>query len=153
MNSREINLGGCTVFQGVCYYNIVRVSKNGMERRTRRHDIPNFIKQFQTQLLYTLFKDCKDSAEVINKGFEKALFLVTQAIDKIMTGEDIQQQDLVISELLRQAIKMDKSLCPHVSAAIQLSQGGRSLAKGDNIEYIYTNSQHSNPLCRVVPLA
>ncbi|HJT47512.1 MAG TPA: hypothetical protein VJ729_04960, partial [Nitrososphaeraceae archaeon] len=28
----------------------------------RRHDIPAFIKQFQTQLLYTLF-DCKDSSE------------------------------------------------------------------------------------------
>ena len=120
---------------------------------TRRHDIPNFVKQFQTQLLYTLFDDdCKGSAEVINKGYEKALFLVTQAIDKIMTGEDIQQQDLVISKLLRQDIEKYRSLFPHVSAAIQLSQGGRSLAKGDNIEYIYTNSQHNNPLCRVVPL-
>jgi DNA polymerase elongation subunit (family B) len=27
----------------------------------RRHDAPNFIKEFQTELLYTLF-DCKDSA-------------------------------------------------------------------------------------------
>ena len=69
-----------------------------------------------------------------------------------MTGEDIQQQDLVISKLLRQDIEKYRSLFPHVSAAIQLSQGGRSLAKGDNIEYIYTNSQHNNPLCRVVPL-
>jgi DNA polymerase elongation subunit (family B) len=32
----------------------------------RRHDIPNFIKEFQTVLLYTLF-DCKDSAEVVSK--------------------------------------------------------------------------------------
>ena len=46
---------------------------------TRRHDTPNFIKQFQTQLLYTLF-DCKDS-EVISKGYEDALLLVTQAIE------------------------------------------------------------------------
>jgi hypothetical protein len=35
----------------------------------RRHDVPNFIKQFQTELLYTLF-DCNDSAEVANKGYE-----------------------------------------------------------------------------------
>ena len=34
----------------------------------RRHDAPNFIKQFQTELLYTLF-DCKESAEVISKGY------------------------------------------------------------------------------------
>ena len=25
--------------------------------------------------------------------------------------------------------------------------------KGDTIQYIYTNSQHNNPLCRVVPIA
>jgi DNA polymerase elongation subunit (family B) len=40
----------------------------------RRHDIPNFIKQFQTQLLYTLF-DCKDASEILTKGYENALYL------------------------------------------------------------------------------
>ena len=39
---------------------------------------------------------------------------------------------------------------PHVSAAIQLSNEAPS--KGDTIKYIYTDSQHKNPLCRVVPL-
>jgi len=63
----------------------------------------------------------EDSHEVLKKGHEEALLLVTQAIDKIMTGEDIQQQDLVISKLLRQDIEKYKSLFPHVSAAIQLS--------------------------------
>ncbi|MGB7637389.1 MAG: hypothetical protein WBL88_07435, partial [Nitrososphaeraceae archaeon] len=24
--------------------------------------------------------------------------------------------------------------------------------KGDTIQYIYTNSQHNNPLCRVIPI-
>jgi DNA polymerase elongation subunit (family B) len=47
----------------------------------RRHDAPNFIKEFQTELLYTLF-DCKDSAEVISKGYENALLLVTKTIDR-----------------------------------------------------------------------
>ena len=49
-----------------------------------------------------------------------ALLLVTKAIDKIMTGEDIHQEDLVISKLLGQDIEKYKSLFPHVSAAIQL---------------------------------
>jgi DNA polymerase elongation subunit (family B) len=93
----------------------------------RRHDIPNFIKQFQTELLHTLF-NCKDSAEVISKGYENCLLLVTKAIDKIMTGgEGIQQQDLIISKLLRQDIEKYKNLFPHVSAAIQLlinTEGG-----------------------------
>jgi DNA polymerase elongation subunit (family B) len=42
----------------------------------RRHDIPAFIKRFQTQLLYTLF-DCKDSSEILTKGYQGALLLVT----------------------------------------------------------------------------
>jgi DNA polymerase elongation subunit (family B) len=33
----------------------------------RRHDAPNFIKEFQTELLYTLF-DCDNSTEVLSKG-------------------------------------------------------------------------------------
>jgi DNA polymerase elongation subunit (family B) len=119
-----------------------------------RHDIPNFIKQFQTELLYALF-DCKDCAEVINKGYENCLLLVTKAIDKIMTGEEVEKEDLVISKLLGQDIEKYKSLFPHVSAAIQLLSnkgGGKYPTKGDIIQYIYTNSQHNNPLCRVVPL-
>jgi DNA polymerase elongation subunit (family B) len=72
-----------------------------------------------------------------------------------MTGEEVQEQDLVISKLLRQDIEKYKSLFPYVSAAIQLSNsrvGEKHPSKGDIIQYIYTNSKHSNPLCRVVPL-
>ena len=50
---------------------------------TRRHDIPNFVKQFQTELLYTLFDSCKDFSEVVTKGYEKALLLVTNAMIKL----------------------------------------------------------------------
>ena len=62
----------------------------------RRHDVPAFIKRFQTQLLYTLF-DCKGSYEILIKGYENALLLVTQAIDTIMTGEGLDDKDLIIS--------------------------------------------------------
>jgi DNA polymerase elongation subunit (family B) len=67
--------------------------------KIRRHDAPNFIMQFQTELLYTLF-DCKDMAEVMSKGYENALLIVTKTIDRIMTGE-IQLRDLVISKSLQ----------------------------------------------------
>jgi DNA polymerase elongation subunit (family B) len=81
--------------------------------------------------------------------------LVTKAIDKIRTGEGIQQQDLVISKSLRHDIEEYRSLFAHVSAAIQLlsnNAGGKRPSKGDTIQYIHTNSKHNNPLCRVVPL-
>jgi DNA polymerase elongation subunit (family B) len=68
----------------------------------RRHDVPNFIKEFQSELLYTLF-DCNDSAEVLSKGYENTVLIVTRTIDKIMTGE-IQLQDLVVTRKLGQGI-------------------------------------------------
>ena len=111
----------------------------------RRHDVPAFIKRFQTQLLYTLF-DCRDSSEILTKGYENALLLVTQVIDTIMTGEGLDDKDLIISKLLKQDIQKYKSLFPHVSAAIQ---SRKYPLKGDTIQYIYTDAKHNNPLCRV----
>jgi DNA polymerase elongation subunit (family B) len=54
--------------------------------------------------------------------------------------------------LLGQDIIKYRSLFPHVSAAIQLTNEDKHPSKGDTIKYIYTNSQHKNPLCRVVPI-
>jgi DNA polymerase elongation subunit (family B) len=36
--------------------------------------------------------------------------------------------------------------------ALQLTEAGKSLASGDNIQYIYTDAAHKNPLRRVMPL-
>lgn len=74
-------------------------------------------------------------------------------IDRVMLGEeDITENDLVISKLLGQNIEKYRSLLPHVSAAIQLTDEDSHPSKGDTIKYIYTDSQHKNPLCRVVPI-
>jgi DNA polymerase elongation subunit (family B) len=100
----------------------------------RRHDTTNLIKQFQTELLSALF-DCEDVEGIMNKGYENALLLVTKAIDKIMIGgEDIPQGDLIISKLLGQDITKYKSLFPHVSAAIRLSNEDKHPSKGDTIK-------------------
>jgi DNA polymerase elongation subunit (family B) len=45
-----------------------------------------------------------------------------------------------------------RSLFPHVSAAIQLSNKDKHPSKGDTIKYIYTDSQHKNPLYRVASI-
>jgi DNA polymerase elongation subunit (family B) len=102
-----------------------------------RHDTPNLIKYFQTELLSTLF-DCKSVEEILNKGYENALLLVTKAIDTIMIGgDDVTRNDLVISKLLGQNLEKYRSLFPHVSAAIQLSNEDKHPSKGDTIKYIY----------------
>ena len=104
-------------------------------------------------MLYTLF-DCNNVDEIVTKGYEYALLLVTRAIDKIMIGGDeITQEDLVITKLLGRNIEKYRSLFPHVCAAIQSrTNEDRLPAKGDNLKYIYTDTQHSNPLCRVTPI-
>ena len=66
-----------------------------------------------------------------------------------MTGEGLDDKDLIISKMLRQDIQKYKSLFPHVSAAIQ---SRRYPLKGETIRYMYTDSKHNNPLCRVTPI-
>jgi DNA polymerase elongation subunit (family B) len=132
------------------YYGITRSGElvtRGIE--IRRHDAPNFIKEFQTELLYTLF-DCKDSTEVSSKGYENSLLLLTKTIDKVMTC-DIELRDLVISKSLSRGLDKYKFLFPHVSAAIQLANQGKPTMIGERVEYVFTNSRHTNPLCRVIP--
>jgi DNA polymerase elongation subunit (family B) len=135
------------------YYGVTQEGKlvvRGLE--IRRHDTPDLIKQFQTELLSTLF-DCKSKEEIIDKGYENALLLVTKAIDKIMLGgHEVTRNDLIISKLLGQNIEKYRGLFPHVSAAIQQSSRSRHLYRGDTTRYIYTDSQHKNPLCRVAPI-
>ena len=104
-------------------------------------------------MLSALF-NCKNVMEVMEKGYENALLIVTKAVDKIMLGgEDITQDDLVVSKLLGKDIRKYKSLFPHVSAAIQLSNGDKHPSKGDTIKYIHTESEHKNPLCRVASIS
>ena len=118
---------------------------------TRRHDTPKFIKDFQTELLYTLF-DADNSTEIIDRTLENALFCLTKTIDKIMTGE-IETHDLVISKQLGMDITKYRNIFPHVAAAIQLcGSDGKQPSKGDIIEYVYTDFQHQNPLNRIITI-
>jgi DNA polymerase-2 len=91
------------------YYDITYTNElivRGIE--ARRHDVPNFIKDLQSELLYTLF-DCKDSAGIVSRGYENALLVVTSTIDKIMTGE-LELKDLIVSKILRQGLYKYRSL-------------------------------------------
>jgi DNA polymerase elongation subunit (family B) len=116
---------------------------------TRRHDSPIFIKDFQTTLLSKLF-NCNSSTEVLTTGYQNALTYIIRSIDKLMNGE-VQITDLVVSKLLRQKIEKYRSLFPHVAAAIRLNVSGVIANRGDNIQYIHTNSNHTDPLHRITP--
>jgi hypothetical protein len=116
---------------------------------TRRHDSPTFIKEFQKTLLSKLF-GCNTAEEVERFGYENALLYITQSIDKLMNGE-VQITDLVISKLLRQNIEKYRSLFPHVAAAIRLNVSGIITNRGDSIQYVHTDSNHTDPLHRITP--
>jgi DNA polymerase elongation subunit (family B) len=87
---------------------------------------------------------------VLTTGYENALLYITQNIDKLMSGE-VQITDLVITKLLRQNIEKYKALFPHVATAIKLNISGVITNRGDNVQYVYTDSNHSDPLNRIVP--
>jgi hypothetical protein len=116
---------------------------------TRRHDSPIFIKQFQNNLLSKLF-NCNNYEEVLTTGYQNALTYITHSIDKLMNGE-VQITDLVVSKLLRQNIEKYRSLFPHVAAAIRLNVSGVIANRGDNIQYVHTDSNHTDPLYRITP--
>jgi DNA polymerase I len=116
---------------------------------TRRHDAPSFIKEFQIILLSRLF-NFNTAKEVQTTGYENALLYITQSIDKLMNGE-VQITDLVISKLLRQNIEKYRALFPHVAAAIRLNVSGVITNRGDNIQYVHTDSNHTDPLFRITP--
>ncbi len=67
-------------------------------------------------------------------------------------SKNFSSNRFVISKLLRLGVGGYKSIFPHVSTAIQLSSQGWTPMRGENIQYIYTNSKHKNPLCRVIPV-
>jgi DNA polymerase elongation subunit (family B) len=74
-----------------------------------------------------------DSAEVLSKGYENALLLVTKTIDKVMTGE-IVLKDLVVSKMLRQDLTKYRSLFPHLSVD-QLTEAGKSQVQGSKEDF------------------
>jgi DNA polymerase elongation subunit (family B) len=118
---------------------------------TRRHDTPTFIKEFQVELLHTLFH-CDNSDDIVENTIDEALLCVTRTIDKVMTGE-LKFEDLIVSKQLRMNITKYRNLFPHVAAAIQsMNQNKKKPVRGETIQYIHTDSQHQNPLNRVITI-
>lgn len=62
--------------------------------------------------------------------------------------------DLNISQILSatiENIEKYRSLFPHVAAAIRLNLSGVIASRGDIIQYVHTDSNHTDPLYRITP--
>jgi DNA polymerase elongation subunit (family B) len=116
----------------------------------RRHDCPPFIKNFQENLIRTLF-DVETPEEVYSIGYKKALHYVFKTVDMLMSRE-VPIERLVVSKILRKPLSEYTRLLPHVSASINLAQKEKIVKKGETVDFVYVNSKHHNPLRRVVPI-
>lgn len=110
----------------------------------RRHDYPEYIKDFQYKLADTLLKG--GSAEDVRKNYSKCLDMVVNAIDEI-NNHKVPVEKLVIRKVLRKSEY--KVLAPHYIASLQLKMNGIKIHSGEIIKYIYINAYHRNPLRRV----
>ena len=116
----------------------------------RRHDYPTFLKNFQHKLIEILF-DADSSKEVKTRQYKEALNFVLETYEIIMSG-DVEPETLVISKVLRKPVTEYHSMFPHVSAAMNMIQQGKTLKVGQFVQFLYVNADHANPLRRVMPV-
>ena len=124
-----------------------------MDSDQKRHfEIQNLSVDTNAKYLTVSKKYRKDRAESI-KSRNNSSHLLKSNHDYCASIDHEENLPLVsiIVPARRIAYNIQKymSLFPHVSAAIQLR---KYPLKGDTIQYIYTDSKHNNPLCRVVPI-
>jgi DNA polymerase elongation subunit (family B) len=115
----------------------------------RRHDSPPLVKNFQENLIRTLF-DVQATGGVRNQGYRNALTYIFKIVDKLMR-KDVPVAELVVSQVLRKPLAEYAYMFPHVSAAVNLAQQGKITRKGEVIKYVYVNANHPNPFRKVAP--
>jgi len=74
---------------------------------------------------------------------------VKEAINRVMVNS-VPIEELVASKILRKSIAKYKSMLPHVSSAIQLTDRGKKIKKGECIDFIFLNANHHNPPRKVL---
>ncbi len=115
----------------------------------RRRDCPEFLKEFQRRLIEILF-NADDCQGVVENQVAEAKAFVHDTYRRITRG-DIDPARLVVSKRVRRNVNSYKAMLPHVVAARHLARQGKKLEEYAIVDFIYTNSEHSNPLRRVLP--
>jgi DNA polymerase elongation subunit (family B) len=113
----------------------------------RRSDTPELLRQFQVTLIGEML-NCRDIAEVYSEGVRRGRDLVSRALALIEAGR-VNSEMLAVTRSLRKPVWEYNASVAHRSAAVQLLTQGREADVGDEIWFVYLDSEHSNPLCRV----
>ena len=115
----------------------------------RRRDCPVFLKRFQEKLIETLF-DAKNGDDVVESGVGRAKALAQIIRRQVVEGK-VDPVELSISKHMRKDVDAYKSMLPHVVAAKHLARGGKKLEEYASVDFVYMNTDHSNPMRRVLP--
>jgi hypothetical protein len=124
-----------------------RLHYRGIE--LRRHDYPIFMKRFQERLLDILL-DAEMAQDIPSKRLKIAVAHTKETLERVLSG-DVPIVELRISKVLRMPVERYRSMFPHVIAATRLHQQHKPTKPGDLVEYVYVDSQHTNPTKRVAP--
>jgi DNA polymerase-2 len=113
----------------------------------RRSDTPELLRQFQVMLIGEML-NCRDLAEVYSEGVRRGRDLVSRTL-ALIEGGRVDSGMLAVTRSLRKPVGEYSASVAHRSAAVQLLTQGREVDVGDEIQFVYLDSEHSNPLCRV----
>jgi len=122
-----------------------RVEARGIEMR--RSDTPEYVRDFQRRLIQEIMGR-GSLAEAISAGRAAGGRLASEAIAELMGGR-VPWEKLVVRRRLRKAVGEYAASVAHRSAAIQRMHSGVEVEEGGEVEFIYVDACHPNPMCRV----
>lgn len=73
--------------------------------------------------------------------------MVARTLALIESG-NVGSEMLAVTRSLSKPVGEYKASVAHRSAAVQLLTEGRDIDVGDGVQFVYLDSEHSNPLCR-----
>ncbi len=122
-----------------------RVEARGIEMR--RSDVPEYVREFQRRLIQEVMGR-GSVAEVMSAGITAGGRLAYRAIAELMGGM-VPRERLIVRRRLGKAVDKYAANVAQRSAAIQRMHRGGEVEDGGEVEFIYVDVHHPNPMCRV----
>lgn len=124
-----------------------KVKVRGLE--VRRSDTPKFIFDAQTEMINTL-ASANDSAEFYQKI--PTAFKVLKAYRQRLLNGQVPTSDLIVTKHMSKEPKNYKQQVSQVIVAQQLAKKGVDVNAGNNVRFLFTNSEHKRYERRVKAL-
>ncbi|HRU81511.1 MAG TPA: DNA polymerase domain-containing protein, partial [Candidatus Methanomethylicus sp.] len=122
-----------------------RVEARGIEMR--RSDVPEYVRDFQRRLIQEVMGR-GSLAEAVSAGRAAGRRLAFGAIADLMGGR-VPWERLVVRKRLGKAVGEYAANVAQRAAAVQRMNGGADVEEGGEVEFIYVDANHPNPMCRV----